>query len=303
MPPSRFLVKPKGRTSYLRGHLKTPILGLLPPPLTEEHQVGRRQLGKVYGSSPHGRGTHIPHPLGGSMYRVIPARAGNTWARISPRRLTTGHPRTGGEHSWLTPILSANSGSSPHGRGTPPYGEILEAALRVIPARAGNTWPSGRSRSTATGHPRTGGEHEVSGTPIDMDAGSSPHGRGTQRHQRSKRACTRVIPARAGNTNWTPRASLRPSGHPRTGGEHTHTTCAPCFSSGSSPHGRGTLDGALRSLLCLRVIPARAGNTHIGAASRAPPTGHPRTGGEHAIRVEPGAAIVGSSPHGRGTRE
>ena len=34
MLPSSFVVKPKGRTSYLRGHLKMPILELLPLPLT-----------------------------------------------------------------------------------------------------------------------------------------------------------------------------------------------------------------------------------------------------------------------------
>ena len=34
MPPSGFVVKPKGCMSYLRGHLKIPLLELLPLPLT-----------------------------------------------------------------------------------------------------------------------------------------------------------------------------------------------------------------------------------------------------------------------------
>ena len=71
-----------------------------------------------FGSSPHGRGTG--GAVGGSIAygRFIPARAGNSDPFRCHDLRHTVHPRTGGEQPVSRAVLSMNSGSSPHGRGT-----------------------------------------------------------------------------------------------------------------------------------------------------------------------------------------
>ena len=48
MPPSGFVVNPKGCMSYLRGHLKMPLLELLPLPLTPSLQLVITAPGKDF---------------------------------------------------------------------------------------------------------------------------------------------------------------------------------------------------------------------------------------------------------------
>ena len=91
------------------------------------------------------------------------------------------------------------------------------------------------------------------------------------------------------------------TGHPRMGGEHSSASNSASASAGSSPHGRGTSCLNLLARRKLRVIPAWAGNiAEIARSSPANP-GHPRMGGEHPNLHRVGLALVGSSPHGRGT--
>ena len=71
---------------------------------------------------------------------------------------------------------------------------------------------------------------------------------------------TRLIPARAGNMyrhvpwwKWS-------SAHPRSRGEHVHTSSSQVLPIGSSPLARGT-SGVLQDIFrWRRLIPARAGN-------------------------------------------
>ena len=51
------------------------------------------------GSSPRWRGTHAQLLQKRAEPRIIPALAGNTWARITWSAATPDHPRAGGEHS------------------------------------------------------------------------------------------------------------------------------------------------------------------------------------------------------------
>ena len=176
---------------------------------------------------------------------------------------------------------------------------------RVIPAWAGNTETYKEETETDSGHPRVGGEHlRLSDTAMNY-RGSSPRGRGTQRHikrealqrqtygssprGRGTRAADgvgvaqrRVIPAWAGNTVRNCTSRMGTSGHPRVGGEHRQRAADRSKGNGSSPRGRGTL--GMKVAMCFkgRVIPAWAGNTTLATLASPP-------------------AVVGSSPRGRGT--
>ena len=110
--------------------------------------------------------------------------------------------------------------------------------------------------------------------------------------------------------------------HPRVGGEHAIHHAANMTKNGSSPRGRGTLNGTSQCTPAPRFIPAWAGNTRDGTpitnkgrfipawAGNTPHNPlsaplyavHPRVGGEHRARDEFPNVEFGSSPRGRGTQ-
>ena len=233
--------------------------------------------------------------------RIFPARAGNTPVSCGFTTVPTDHPRTGGEHAYVAVNLDGFGGSSPHGRGTRRSGRRCRGPRRIIPARAGNTSAPAPAPAPRPDHPRTGGEHASRPLIIRFDSGSSPHGRGTREGNPQVGLRLRIIPARAGNTGPAGRASRRPADHPRTGGEHTAAEVPVTTTTGSSPHGRGTLHLWPPPLPDGRIIPARAGNTTLRAFAPAVLADHPRTGGEHGTIISVGLSSFGSSPHGRGT--
>ena len=151
-------------------------------------------------------------------------------------------------------------------------------------------------------HPRMGGEHRAGANWTGCCPGSSPHGRGTPFVEAPAPEVGRFIPAWAGNT-WQ-RSGNRPLPpvHPRMGGEHPGGAPVSGRADGSSPHGRGTLDGPLVILDRRRFIPAWAGNTCSRSHERAIWTVHPRMGGEHSASLSAVELVPGSSPHGRGTQ-
>jgi len=93
------------------------------PRVGGEHWASLRRSWSINGSSPRGRGT--PHLLDRhvSHRRFIPAWAGNTAHVGSSDRLSTVHPRVGGEHLHRPSEIDERTGSSPRGRGTRPSGE------------------------------------------------------------------------------------------------------------------------------------------------------------------------------------
>ena len=72
--------------------------------------------------------------------------------------------------------------------------------------------------------------------------------------------------------------------------------------SGSSPLARGTRCGLPNYPSRVRLIPARAGNTVEEAEQVGGEAAHPRSRGEHILRVISLIAVLGSSPLARGTR-
>ena len=172
------------------------------------------------GSSPLARGTRAWCRRRCRVVRLIPARAGNTWAGLTSCADHAAHPRSRGEHVASLVLGISTLGSSPLARGTPPLRLLLFRPRRLIPARAGNTpahiSPSGHQPA----HPRSRGEHELIGTSVRGQNGSSPLARGTRFHRVRSFRVARLIPARAGNTRF-PVVPLFPlQAHPRSRGEH-----------------------------------------------------------------------------------
>ena len=93
------------------------------------------------------------------LARLIPARAGNT--STLERRIfrLKAHPRSRGEHGFLSVWGKVSDGSSPLARGTPCNYARNRGIFRLIPARAGNTWMCTPGLSPYSAHPRSRGEH------------------------------------------------------------------------------------------------------------------------------------------------
>ena len=211
------------------------------------------------------------------------------------------HLRAGGEHSSGALAASCIIGSSPRGRGTRRLQGELDAKVRFIPARAGNTPLTKPARSPSPVHPRAGGEHSSRYSSTATPNGSSPRGRGTRRARRGRHVVQRFIPARAGNTESTPCGAPCPPVHPRAGGEHYPQFVGAAGNGGSSPRGRGTPIWWALAGAGTRFIPARAGNTRAASYLVADAAVHPRAGGEHFSATAQAGALIGSSPRGRGT--
>ena len=153
-----------------------------------------------YGSSPLARGTHERTVKCLLLFRLIPARAGNTSAHDPKSTAPPAHPRSRGEHAVTFYMVIPWGGSSPLARGTRHEALALFGAVRLIPARAGNTLRLSWVRTMVSAHPRSRGEHRVTKTQVFGSSGSSPLARGTRCESLAQGDYRRLIPARAGNT-------------------------------------------------------------------------------------------------------
>ena len=177
--------------------------------------------------------------------------------------------------------------------------------MRLIPARAGNTYARPRFSAMSAAHPRSRGEHRLvhfekitlrgssplaRGTLIPSTFqrspfGSSPLARGTREHATPTNQANRLIPARAGNTRASPAALVRHWAHPRSRGEHLRIWLKVPSRTGSSPLARGTPNPWLPAQKTFRLIPARAGNTRTNLAPATQNSAHPRSRGEHSLMM------------------
>ena len=112
--------------------------------------------------------------------------------------------------------------------------------------------------------------------------GSSPLARGALTLRLTLLRSTRLIPARAGSTESTRRASSRASAHPRSRGEH--------WARDESPIG------------LIRLIPAHAGSTASKSTPNPKAPAHPRSRGEHRGFFSRQSIQSGSSPLTRRTQ-
>ena len=109
------------------------------PRICGEHTGTRHEGTYRQGSSPHMRGTPTARRSARGSPRIIPAYAGNTMHPRGRRPAGRDHPRICGEHAPLAWPELAQSGSSPHMRGTLVGSRSTVSSPGIIPAYAGNT--------------------------------------------------------------------------------------------------------------------------------------------------------------------
>ena len=205
-----------------------------------EHAHRRDRRRDAFGSSPRARGTRDGHLEPRRLTRLIPARAGNTAGAGGCRPCLTAHPRARGEHHDQEGSHPDSGGSSPRARGTPNVDRSPVLAVRLIPARAGNTQASRSAANHTTAHPRARGEHTAVLVAALGPSGSSPRARGTLFDKRIRRGWLQLIPARAGNTRSIWCSAAPGTAHPRARGEHDFRPIGISVETGSSPRARGT---------------------------------------------------------------
>ena len=272
------------------------------PRIRGEHPIAAKPDNLVMGSSPHTRGAPTSCRSSRSRPRIIPAYAGSTPGRRQRLRLSGDHPRIRGEHITRGPRRIWVDGSSPHTRGAPACVTSVPRRSRIIPAYAGST-ACRRLFSTRTAdHPRIRGEHDVYDMVTARGRGSSPHTRGARPGACTIAASSRIIPAYAGSTQFSPARSPKRRDHPRIRGEHAGAVQELPIGGGSSPHTRGAPPRSSPGSRPSRIIPAYAGSTVAGLPTGHSRWDHPRIRGEHDGEGPVDGVQGGSSPHTRGAR-
>ena len=170
----------------------------------------------------------------------------------------------------------------------------------LIPAWAGKTPLLGVSSFFAGAHPRVGGENIECFVGAHGGGGSSPRGRGKPRAHPLGGKWQGLIPAWAGKTAGGEDCLPRARAHPRVGGENRHLVVHGRAGGGSSPRGRGKLQGDWSGVWAGRLIPAWAGKTRPVARLPVGRQAHPRVGGENRDLDDNMRTALGSSPRGRG---
>ena len=169
------------------------------PRVCGERTAHQKFTMRSFGSSPRMRGTQKGGFIKSTLFRFIPAYAGNA-DRISPARRTSAvHPRVCGERLRTNAVQNHRAGSSPRMRGTQDNWTDEGELPRFIPAYAGNASTLSVRLSTEAVHPRVCGERHVQRKKLPQAIGSSPRMRGTQLRDRVGAGPLRFIPAYAGN--------------------------------------------------------------------------------------------------------
>ncbi len=149
------------------------------PRMRGERALPRGCTMTQFGSSPHARGTRDRDRQRARQRRIIPACAGNAGYNPVNPPISPDHPRMRGERGTVRRPRFFRGGSSPHARGTLHHQVQHDRAVRIIPACAGNAVPPAPQARVAADHPRMRGERAEALATQLMDAGSSPHARGT----------------------------------------------------------------------------------------------------------------------------
>ena len=252
------------------------------------------------GSSPRGRGKLSLSLWITRLFGLIPAWAGKTNARMVWSSQARAHPRVGGENPRYSIVIGPSQGSSPRGRGKRGLGAGDTLTVGLIPAWAGKTRFGVGLASGSRAHPRVGGENYTSSPTASRRAGSSPRGRGKRGAPVGSTRIERLIPAWAGKTSCSDSYPASKRAHPRVGGENAPPVGAGVAVGGSSPRGRGKLQGIARNLSHEGLIPAWAGKTRFGVGLASGRWAHPRVGGENVKSDSWTSLTSGSSPRGRG---
>ena len=231
------------------------------------------------GSSPLARGLQLAGPSVSGDPRIIPARAGFTFRKTSRNSFIPDHPRSRGVYVLPIPRPPTEMGSSPLARGLPFRGGARWVGSGIIPARAGFTAADARVGDGHGDHPRSRGVYRSASRAPSIGPGSSPLARGLLSPKRTVPQNRRIIPARAGFTEYAGSATTGDKDHPRSRGVYSGVQETAVKPSGSSPLARGLrVVPRLDSLGC-GIIPARAGFTRSGQGPHRGRSDHPRSRG------------------------
>ena len=115
------------------------------------------------------------------------------------------YPRVGGGNSQGYPPAARVRGLSPRGRGKLPRHPLTHAALRSIPAWAGETTERIPEKWQVGVYPRVGGGNILTSYSYANAHGLSPRGRGKPRRTWQLHRDRGSIPAWAGETDTTMR--------------------------------------------------------------------------------------------------
>ena len=130
--------------------------------------------------------------------------------------------------------------------------------------------------------------------------GSSPLTRGAHSRNDAHGRKEGLIPAHAGSTVGEFRALRRMRAHPRSRGEHPETAKNLLELWGSSPLTRGAHVFTAGFSPLFGLIPAHAGSTPHRHTQKQQNRAHPRSRGEHVVRLVFTTGVWGSSPLTRG---
>ena len=195
------------------------------------------------------------------LFGLIPARAGSTHAVSTPSIGGGAHPRSRGEHGYLSDWERKHVGSSPLARGARLWHGVKRLVSGLIPARAGSTNYVDIAEWNAGAHPRSRGEHGFCEVATLNRLGSSPLARGAPTDYSNGKKYLGLIPARAGSTRRLRYFRACKGAHPRSRGEHIVSGVFDPSDRGSSPLARGALRCLSAGNLDVGLIPARAGST------------------------------------------
>ena len=172
------------------------------------------------GSSPLTRGKRARRAWSFCPLGLIPAHAGKTRGQESRHEGSPAHPRSRGENQAAKPLGRKDLGSSTLTRGKLPEAHRLLGGKRLIPAHAGKTRATRRTRYRMRAHPRSRGENPSAAAAPASTCGSSPLTRGKRQRWNGPRGGIGLIPAHAGKTCRCRRAIRLRRAHPRSRGEN-----------------------------------------------------------------------------------
>ena len=237
--------------------------------------------------------------------RFIPACAGNSKIRPTRWAPASVHPRVCGEllldvryDGRVGRFIPACAGNSGH------FEVTMTSDVGSSPRVRGTRRVGGRTDRRRAVHPRVCGELPIELKRGPRTGGSSPRVRGTPAIEAACPSRPRFIPACAGNSRGDRLRGLQNVGSsPRVRGTRS-VNARRRRASPVHPRVCGELDRHHPSaVLGVRFIPACAGNSRAGAGLRGLLPVHPRVCGELFNAKLVAAALAGSSPRVRGTRD
>ena len=239
----------------------------------------------ISGSPPRVRGTAPGIVDHDAAQGITPARAGNRLPARIVGNIWQDHPRACGEQELIQMYVANLLGSPPRVRGTAGHPPWYGYAVRITPARAGNSPSVCPAHTGCWDHPRACGEQSGGRRRIVRQAGSPPRVRGTEGQGGHLRARHGITPARAGNRGSTQTSESGGGDHPRACGEQGNVYYRLENGEGSPPRVRGTGSCPYSLPACFGITPARAGNRETDEYRQAMGKDHPRACGEQTKKI------------------